>query len=99
MITKSEAILSLNPKSEFVLTENELKWLSSDIKKPSDSEINAEINRLQTEYEANKYQRDRADAYPSIQEQLDMQYWDAVNGKKKWQEEVAKVKADNPKPE
>ena len=79
MITKSEAILSLNPKSEFVLTENELKWLSSDIKKPSDSEINAEINRLQTEYEANKYQRDRADAYPSIQEQLDMQYWDAVN--------------------
>ena len=99
MITKSEAILSLNPKSEFVLTENELKWLSSDIKKPSDSEINAEINRLQTEYEANKYQRDRADAYPSIQEQLDMQYWDAFNGTKKWQEAVAKVKADNPKPE
>ena len=99
MITKAEAILSLNPKSEFVLTENELKWLSSDIKKPSDSEINAEINRLQTEYEANKYQRDRADAYPSIQEQLDMQYWDAVNGTKKWQEAVAKVKADNPKPE
>ena len=99
MITKSEAILSLNPKSEFVLTENELKWLSSDIKKPSDSEINAEINRLQTEYEANKYQRDRADAYPSIQEQLDMQYWDAVNGTKKWQEAVAKVKTDNPKPE
>ena len=99
MITKSEAILSLNPKSEFVLTENELKWLSSDIKKPSDSEINAEINRLQTEYEANKYQRDRADAYPSIQEQLDMQYWDAVNGTKKWQEAVAKVKTDHPKPE
>ena len=98
MITKSEAILSLNPKSEFVLTENELKWLSSDIKKPSDSEINAEINRLQTEYEANKYQRDRADAYPSIQEQLDMQYWDAVNGTKKWQEAVAKVKTDHPKP-
>ena len=98
MITKSEAILSLNPKSEFVLTENELKWLSSDIKKPSDSEINAEINRLQTEYEANKYQRDRADAYPSIQEQLDMQYWDAVNGTKKWQEAVAKVKTNHPKP-
>ena len=45
MITKSEALLSLNPKSEFVLTENELKWLSSDIKQPSDSEIKAEINR------------------------------------------------------
>ena len=98
MITKAEAILSLNPKSEFVLTENELKWLSSDIKKPSDSEINAEVNRLQAEYEANKYQRDRADAYPSIQEQLDMQYWDAVNGTTKWKDAIAKVKTDNPKP-
>lgn len=54
---------------------------------------------LQAEYNAKQYQRDRAVAYPSIQEQLDMQYWDAVNGTKKWQEAVAKVKTDNPKPE
>ena len=66
---------------------------------PTDAAIDAELKRLQSEYEANKYQRDRADAYPSIQEQLDMQYWDAVNGTKKWQEAVAKVKTDNPKPE
>ena len=99
MITKSEAILSLNPKSEFVLTDDELKWLSPNIDKPSDDQINTELKRLQAEYNANQYQRDRADAYPSIQEQLDMQYWDAVNGTKKWQEAVAKVKADNPKPE
>ena len=46
-----------------------------------------------------QYQRDRAKVYPSIQEQLDMQYWDAVNGTNKWQEAVAKVKTDNPKPE
>ena len=26
-----------------------------------------------------QYQRDRATSYPSIEEQLDMQYWDAVN--------------------
>ena len=86
MITKSEAILSLNPKSEFVLTENELKWLSSDIKKPSDSEINAEINRLQTEYEANKYQRDRADATQAFKSNLicniGMQSMEQRNGKK-----------------
>ena len=54
---------------------------------------------LQAEYEANQYQRDRATSYPSIQEQLDMQYWDAVNGTNKWQEAIAKVKTDNPKPE
>ena len=64
-----------------------------------ETKVAEEIKKLQAEYEANKYQRDRADAYPSIQEQLDMQYWDAVNGTKKWQEAIAKVKADNPKPE
>ena len=66
---------------------------------PTDAAIDAELKRMQAEYDANKYQRDREFQYPSIQEQLDMQYWDAVNGTKKWQEAVAKVKTDNPKPE
>ena len=61
--------------------------------------IDAKITELQAEYEATQYQRDRAVAYPSIQEQLDMQYHDAVNGTNKWQEAIAKVKTDNPKPE
>ncbi len=46
-----------------------------------------------------KYSRDRGYAYPSIQEQLDMIYWDKKNGTKKWEEVIDKVKADNPKPE
>jgi len=49
------------------------------------------------EYDANQYQRDRATAYPSIQEQLDMQYWDKVNGTTNWEDAIAKVKLDNPK--
>jgi len=44
-----------------------------------------------------QYQRDRQ--YPSIQDQLDMQYWDAVNGTTTWKDAIAQVKADNPKPE
>ena len=62
-------------------------------------DVLAEKTKLQADYNAKKYQRDRVPEYPSIQEQLDMQYWDAVNGTKKWQEAVAKVKTDNPKPE
>jgi len=50
------------------------------------------------EYDANQYQRDRATAYPSIQEQLDMQYWDKVNGTTNWEDAIAKVKSDTPKP-
>ena len=66
---------------------------------PTEKELNDKVAELQADYDAKKYQRDRATSYPSIQEQLDMQYWDAVNGTKKWQEAVAKVKTDNPKPE
>ena len=44
-----------------------------------------------------QYQEDRQ--YPSIQDQLDMQYWDAVNGTTTWKDAIAQVKADNPKPQ
>ena len=40
----------------------------------------------------------RIGAYPSKVDQLDMQYWDQVNGTTKWKEAIAKVKSDNPKP-
>ena len=36
--------------------------------------------------------------YPSVQDQLDMQYWDSVNGTTTWATAIAKVKTDNPKP-
>lgn len=66
---------------------------------PTDAAIDAELKRLRAEYDANKYQRDREEAYPSIQEQLDMQYHDLVNGTTTWKDAIAKVKTENPKPE
>ena len=96
MITKMDAILSLRPGSEFVIHDGVLKWHDKKQTQPTEEEIQAELTRLQAEYDANKYQRDRI--YPPIQEQLDMQYWDKVNGTAKWQDAIAKVKADTPKP-
>jgi hypothetical protein len=43
-----------------------------------------------------QYKIDRV--YPSIQEQLDMQYWDSVNGTTTWKDAIAAVKTENPKP-
>jgi len=40
----------------------------------------------------------RQQAYGSVQEQLDMQYWDGVNGTTTWADHIAQVKSDNPKP-
>ena len=35
--------------------------------------------------------------YGDFGSQLDMIYWDQVNGTSVWQEHIAKIKADNPK--
>jgi len=60
-----------------------------------------EINMTQVnawvDPEAYKYARQAA--YPPMSEQLDMQYWDSVNNTTTWEDAIAKVKADNPKPE
>lgn len=46
----------------------------------------------------NGYKTARQEAYGSITDQLDMQYWDNVNGTTTWQDHIAQVKSDNPKP-
>ena len=45
------------------------------------------------------YKSQRQNAYGSIADQLDMQYWDAVNGTTTWKDHIASVKSDYPKPE
>lgn len=44
------------------------------------------------------YQELRVAEYPTIGDQLDMIYWDKVNGSNIWQETIAAVKAKYPKP-
>ena len=61
---------------------------------PKDSEIDAELKRLQAEYDANQYQRERAVSYPSWQEQMDLLYHSGVEGLKA---ELKKTKDKYPK--
>ncbi len=67
---------------------------------PTQSEIDAEVEKQKTEYDAKQYQRDRQ--YPAIGEQLDMLFHDMTAGKGnkngEWYKAVKKVKTDNPKP-
>jgi|TARA_R110000824_G_scaffold321554_1_gene508355 hypothetical protein len=78
------------------LTNCEINWSNNEKPIPK-ADIEAKLAELQVEYDANQYQRDRAISYPTIQEQLDMQYWDNVNNTTNWKDAIAKVKADNPK--
>jgi len=98
MATRAEALASLAPAAEWVLTGNTIRWDSDDIDQPSSDAIDAEIARLDADYAAKAYARARAAAYPSIGDQLDMQYWDAKNGTTTWQDAIAAVKNAHPKP-
>lgn len=69
------------------------------------NENNAMIEVVDGEYvivaapepEPSTYSELRQQEYPSIAEQLDMLYWDKVNGTNTWQEKIAEVKAKYPK--
>ena len=65
---------------------------------PTDAEIDAELKKLQDEYDAQAYARIRKPLYPDIGDQLDDLYHKGA-----FSTEMAaknkKVKDDNPKPE
>lgn len=43
------------------------------------------------------YQERRRQAYPAIEEQLDMIYWDKINNTQKWPETIMEIKTQHPK--
>jgi hypothetical protein len=93
------SILAINPTAQVSVSANDINqvtWENGTTPIPA-NEILAKQQELITEYNSNKYQRDRAKDYPSIQEQLDMQYWDKINGTNKWQQAINAVKQKYPK--
>ena len=95
------ALVSLHPTAKWRMTHDTyetIEWLDEQIPKPTKEEVEAEIIRLQAEYDSLEYQRLRQPEYPTMQEQLDMQYWDAINGTTTWQDAINAVKAKYPKP-
>jgi hypothetical protein len=99
MIYYIDAIQSLVPNAQCVVNNNSYEniiWHDERTLPPKEL-VDAEFTRLQAEYEAKEYQRERATAYPSIQEQLDLLYWDKINGTDNWEQAIAAVKAEYPK--
>jgi hypothetical protein len=71
MIRKIDAILSLVPGAEVVVRGEEVEWHNPSVAPVTDAEISAEVTRLQAEYDAKEYARQRAPEYPPIGDQLD----------------------------
>ena len=99
-MTITAALKSLKPNAEWVIRGNHtyqnIEWLDTSQTKPTEAELNAEVIRLQTQYDNNAYQRSRAETYPDWGVQLDYIYH---NGIDKWKTDIVDpVKAKYPKP-
>ena len=94
MITTADALQSLKPKAEWVLRGDELEWHDLVQTEPTQAEIDTEIARLDAEYVANEYQRDRASAYPTWQDQLDDIFHNGIDG---WKATIQVTKDKYPK--
>ena len=97
--TYIDAITSLRPTSSFSLTEdNVVIWKDDNAAEPSTADIEAELARLQADFEAKQYQRDRKGQYPPIGDQLDALYHAGI-----FPDDMAAqlkaIKDANPKPE
>ena len=86
---KSDAQVSVNAEDI-----NQITWHDGNPTKITNKQILDKQAELKTIYDNNKYQRDRAVAYPSIEDQLDDLYHNGIDG---WKTTIKAVKDKYPK--
>ena len=101
--TVANALIELGCNEGNICTNEDpstLEWLDAPagFTPPSNEDILAKVAELDGICKANSYYWDRRYEYPTLPEQLDMQYNDAINGTTTWQEAIQAIKAKYPKP-
>ena len=90
------AIIAINPKAEVSVNGedyNQITW-HNDTTPISEADIKAKQAELQTAYDNKEYQRNRAEEYPTIKDQLDDIYHNGIDG---WKTTIKAVKDKYPK--
>ena len=96
-LTKFDAILSLVGGNLSGRSDgSEINYLDGQTQ-PTDSEITAEISRLQGIYDSQEYARARAAEYSALN-QFEMQFDDQQNNTTTWVDAINDIKARHPKP-
>jgi hypothetical protein len=91
----AEALSSLRPLSQYAVgSDGSISWIDTVQTQPTQSEIDAEIIRLASVYNAQEYARQRASEYPSIADQLDTLYHSGLDA---WKAQIKTVKDKYPK--
>ena len=90
-----QAILEINPNVEVSVSNENIDTIVWHVGDPiAKADIQAKINEIETR---DAHIQPRQNAYPSIQEQLDMMWHDKQNDTTTWEDAISKVKSDNPK--
>lgn len=90
------AILAINPSAQVSVNGEDYDQITwhGDTTPISKADIQAKQAELKTAYDNAKYQRDRAEAYPSIADQLDDLYHNGIDG---WKATIKTTKDKYPK--
>ena len=91
-----EAILKINPNAEVSVSGediNQITWHNGTTP-ISKADIEAKVAELETAYDNNEYQRDRAKEYPSMADQLDDIYHNGIDA---WKATIKVTKDKYPK--
>jgi hypothetical protein len=90
---KIDAILSLVPTAQIIAIDGVVEWINPSKAPITDKQIQDEISRLQAEYDAKQYQRQRVKEYPPLAELADAIYWQTEGDETKMTAYLAKVEA------
>jgi phosphosulfolactate synthase (CoM biosynthesis protein A) len=96
MTTIINAILAINPDAQVCVTGDGVDKITWENGTPaiSNEDILAKQAELKTAYDAKQYQRDRAEEYPTWQDQLDDIYHNGIDA---WKATIKATKDKYPK--
>mgnify|MGYP003644842481 CR=1 FL=1 len=97
MIDTANALTSLTPNAQWILRGDELEWLDTEQTEPTSDEIDAEVLRLQEEYDNLDWSRARKAKYDLLN-QDEMRFDDTINSTTTWVDAINAIKAAHPKP-
>lgn len=95
-IFKAVANLSPNAVISHTGAIDSITWLSVETVEPTQAEIQAEVTRLQAEYDSQEYARLRRSEYDKLN-QFEMRYDDLKNGTSTWEDAIDAIKLQFPK--
>jgi hypothetical protein len=90
-----KAIFALYPEAVKTKYKSDTEMYAWD---KDENKIELNLDAINNWVDPEAYKQARRDAYPSLPDQLDMQYHDTMNGTETWLDHINEVKAKYPKP-